>query len=216
MDHGTTSAICYRSVMTNLRTGSPDLPRIDARNEGMRNVARHLREQHLPGVDTDDDASVALEIEQARLTLLASGAALAFEVTQLLSANRTICVGPLYPSLALLCVSMCGAWTALIWSEYIRRFRVDRRYTIYNGELSEYLDLHDQEVISRYPQNASWSSQISIEKAKRRNLQAFRYFVAAFTAAGIAAGILAAIGTADVRRCYGELLKPQVTAVKVG
>jgi hypothetical protein len=189
-------------------------PRIDARSEEQRSIAKHLREQHLPGVDTDDDASVALEIEQARLILFASGAALAFELTQLLSTSRAVCVGPLYYSIALLGLSMCGAWVALVLSEHLRRFRVDRRYKIYHGELGEYLNLAKNDVVNTYPTDAEWSGQIALETEKRSDLRVLRYFVAAFVAAGIGLGILAAIGTADPRRCHYELLKPQAAAPK--
>jgi hypothetical protein len=200
--------------MSDLQTGNSPPPRIDARNDKQRTVAKHLREQHLPGVDTDDDASITLEIEQARLALFASGAVLAFEVTQLLSSARSVCFGPLYWSLALLCFSMCGAWLALILSEQIRRFRVDRRYRIYHGELAEYLTLKDDSVIEPYPQDAEWSGQIRQETQKRSDLRVLRYFVIAFVAAGIGTGILAAIGTADPRRCHSEMLKPRSASTR--
>lgn len=183
------------------------LPRIDARDEAQRNVADYLRSQHLSGVDTDDDASVVLEIEQARLTLLAAGGAIAFEVTQLLSASKAVCVGPLYWSLFLLCLAMVGAWIALIWSEHIRRFRVDRRYTIFHGELSEYLALDSDAAIDPYSAAVPWWGQITIEKTKRKRLRVFRYLVMIAVAGGIGMGVLSAIGTADLQRCHGEVLK---------
>jgi hypothetical protein len=197
--------------MTKTATSILPLPRIDARNEQQRNIAKHLREQHLPGVDTDDDASIALEIEQARLILFASGAVIAFEVTQLLSSSRQICARSLYWSLFLLFVAMCGSWIALLWSEHIRRFRVDRRYKIYAGELQEYLDLKDDDAIGPYRTGVPWWGQITLEKKKRRKLRYFRWAVAATVGLGIGAGVLTAIGTADPTRCHFEILAPQPT-----
>ena len=185
------------------------VPRPDARDKEQREVVKFLREQHLPGVDTDDDASVTLEVEQARLTLFACAGVIAFEVTQLLAAKRLVCVTPLYWSMVVLMLAMAGAWIALIWSEHLRRFRVDRRYTIYHGELDEYLAPEDASPSSEYPTDASWSGQIRLEARKRRRLRLFRYGVGIATAIGIGAGVLSAIGTADPRRCHYELLQPQ-------
>ncbi|WP_374943742.1 hypothetical protein [Sphingomonas sp.] len=192
-----------------LPSPTPSIPRIDARETAHRDIAKYLREQHLPGVDTDDDASVTLEIEQARLMLLASGGVIAFEVTQLLSSTRYVCVTPLYWSLSLMCLAMCGAWIALVWSEQIRRFRVNRRYTIYHGELREYLSLNDSDAVNHYRTDAEWSGQLILEGGKRRSLRNFRNIVAILAAAGIGAGVISTIGTADPRRCHFELLKPQ-------
>lgn len=184
-----------------------EIPRIDARNIAQRDMAKFLREQHLPGVDTDDDASVTLEIEQARLTLLASAGVIAFEVTQILAAKRAICVTPAYVSMALLLIAMCGAWIGLVWAENLRRFRVSRRYKIYHGELSEYLRLEPSQPVDRYPTDATWSGQIKSESNRRRAFRVYRFAIAFIAALGIASGVLSAVGTADLRRCHFEVLK---------
>jgi hypothetical protein len=186
---------------------SPKLPRIDARDKKQRDVAAYLRQQHLSGVDADDDASVVLEVEQARLALFASAGVIAFEVTQLLASERDVCVTPLYWSLALLCGSICGAWLALVASEHVRRSRVDRRYTIYHQELAVYVGLEPTEKPDRSATDDIYDKELSKEKRWRLRLRFFRYLVALVTAAGIGAGVLAAVGTAEPNRCHFEMLK---------
>jgi hypothetical protein len=191
-------------------SSAASVPRIDARNREQRELATYLRQQHLPGVDADDDASIGLEVEQARLVLFASGAIIAFEVTQLLAATRNVCVTPLYWSMGLLCVAIAGAWIALIGAEYLRRFRVDRRYDIYHGELAAYLLLSEGGAPAHAAANEGLRRLLDEEHRRRFRLRLFRYFAALLTAAGIVSGVFCAIGTADPGQCRFELLKPQM------
>ena len=185
------------------------IPRVDARNKMQRDLATYLRQQHLPGVDADDDASVVLETEQARLVLLASGAIIAFEVTQLLASKRVVCVTPLYWSMFLLMCSIAGSWLSLILSEMLRRFRVDRRYSIYHADLNSYISLVDNHQLDYSDSEKRLLQQLEQERLLRARLRGFRYAVAVITALGIGGGVLSAIGTADLQRCHFELLKPQ-------
>ena len=178
-----------------------DLPEIKLHDDNHIRLASFLREQHLSGVDTDDDASVALEIEQARLVLFACLATIAFEITQMLAMDKGVCIRPLYLSLIMLLIAMGGAWISLLASEELRRFRVDRRYKIYHAALAhEFTDKHNTDD---FTVSGVWRSEIVKEDVKRARLRLARYAVALLAAVGISFGVLAAIGTANSVVCWG-------------
>ncbi len=121
----------------------------DPWNEKHRDLIGHLREQHLAGVEADDEAGVSLEIEMSRVIMLGAGAALGLSVNKVLESKATV-VWWFWVAESLLVGSIAVSWLSLYLGTYIRRKRVQRKYAIYFGELDERISAVDQDRPPKY------------------------------------------------------------------
>ena len=176
--------------------------RFDARNPAHREFITFLREQHLPGVDVDDEGAITLEIEQARLVLFGAGAVIGFGVTQMLSLKQLVCTSLLYPCFLFLAVALLGSWIALIEGANLRRARVHRRYDLLHAERREYLraeqDGEEPDVRFMF---SRWDTATAPEKRIRKRMDRWRYATVACMGLGLAGGVGAAIGTYSPDYC---------------
>jgi hypothetical protein len=187
--------------------------RIDARVECERDVIAFLRTEHLAGADTDDEAAVALEIEQARLVLVGAAGAIVFGVTQLLSVERPLCVEPLFGSFAFLLLAILVSWIALLRGAAFRVWRVERRHRMFRTERWRYLFGFRAHVAPRLGRmEAFWRRIIRIEHRKRRNLARIRYAAVLLAGAGFAGALWSVVGTTDPRMCHFTLQPPVAKA----
>lgn len=179
--------------------------RANALDENERAVVAHLRAQHLPGVDTDDEAGVALEIEQARLLLFGAGGIILFISTQLLRISGAVCMRPIYFSIIFLLPALLCSWIILARAANFRRHRVERRYRMYHTELDVFLHAHRTETSpDQSSMNREWDALIGEENRKRRNLSWFRLVALSLASAGIACALWAVIATIQPSLCWGE------------
>lgn len=189
--------------MTVRPSGNPT--RANSLDENEREIMEFLRKLHLAGVDADDDAGVAMEIEQGRLILFGVGGILIFITTQLLKISGLICLWPLYWALPLLMLAMVGSWLSLIKGSNFRRMRVHRRYTMLHEELDLALKAYRNNT---YPDNDSlnliWNRLIDPENSKRRRINILRVFNFLFACCGIALALFSAFATIKPEACYYE------------
>ena len=183
--------------------------RIDARVAGERDVIAFLRTEHLAGVDTDDEAAVALEIEQARLILVGAAGTIALGVSQLLSLDRPMCVEPLYGSFGLLVLAILVSWVALLRGAAFRVWRVQRRHRMFTTERRRYLFAFRAHVAPRLGRmEAFWRRIIRIERRKRRALARIRYSAVMLASVGFVFALWSVVGTTDPRMCRFALQQP--------
>lgn len=189
--------------MSDNKPGNPR--RANALEEAERTIVTYLRAQHLPGVDTDDEAGVALEIEQGRLLLFGAGGLILFISTQLLKINGAVCLWPLYFAIPLLLAALLGSWIGLTKGAAFRRARVRRRYTMYHAELDHYISaLRENTPPDPDAMNAVWDSLIGPEDKTRHELYLFRRRNLWLASAGIACALWAAFATAQPDMCFGH------------
>ena len=190
--------------MSDNKPGNPK--RANALEDAERTIVTYLRAQHLPGVDTDDEAGVALEIEQGRLLLFGAGGIILFISTQLLKINGAVCIWPLYLSLPLLLAALLGSWIGLTKGAAFRRSRVQRRYTMYHTELDHYLhSLRQNSAPQPDTMNAVWDSLIRPEDEARHKLYLFRRRNLWLASAGIAFAVWAVFATVQPAMCLGKM-----------
>ena len=174
----------------------------DHNKKAHRELIAHLREQHLPGADDDDAAAVSLEIEQARLVLLAAGGLLGVTLTTSLNVTRAVCTPPLYAEVPALFLALMLAWAALSRGAALRSRRVARRYDIYNYMLDEYLSAEQQ---GRPPDHKDFYVKADRAFIRENNLRAFgrwlRNGAGIMAGVGIALAIWAAAGTINAGLC---------------
>lgn len=183
--------------------------RIDARVAVERDVIAFLRTEHLAGVDTDDEAAVALEIEQARLVLVGAAGTIALGVSQILSLDRTYCAEPLYGSFAVLLVAILISWIALLRGAAFRVWRVERRHRMFTTERQRYLFAFRAHVAPRLGRmEPFWRKVIRIERQKRRMLARIRYTAVLFAGIGFALALWSVVGTTDPPMCHFALQHP--------
>lgn len=183
--------------------------RIDARSASERDVIAFLRTEHLAGVDTDDEAAVALEIEQSRLILVGAAGAIALGVSQLLSVDRAVCVEPLYGSFAFLLLAILVSWIALLRGAAFRVWRVERRHRMFRTERWRYLFAFRAHVAPKLKRMESfWRRIIKIEQRKRRALAGIRYAAVLLASIGFALALWSVIGTTNPRFCRVALQQP--------
>ena len=178
-----------------------------------RDLIAHLRAQPLPGVDTDDEALIALTIEQARLLLVTAGGLLGLTLTQVLGTNKSICWLPIYIEIPSLSVALTLGWIGLILGGMLRSQRVIRRYDIYNAHLDAHLqaEARKQSIdLSRFDQK--FDTAFVPERATQRNMRWLQFLAAGFTSLGIVAAAAAAIGTVAPDRCVGGVYPARVLA----
>ncbi len=171
-----------------------------------RNLIAHLRAQHLPGVDTDDEALVAGTIEQARLLLVTAGGLLGLTLTKLLDLQRSVCAVPIYIEVAALCAALLLGWIGLLTGLKLRAQRVDRRYDIYNA----HLDAHMQAAAHKRPIDltsfeAMFDKSFDPERSSSRLIGRLRLSAVLLTSIGIAMAAIAVIGTVAPDRCLGKV-----------
>lgn len=190
--------------MSNNEAGNPT--RANALEEKERTIVAYLRAQHLPGVDVDDEAGVALEIEQGRLLLFGAGGIVLFISSQLLRIQGAICIWPLYLAIPLLLIALLGSWIGLTKGAAFRRARVHRRYTMYHAELDHYLHaLRCDTPPDPNAMNAVWERLITPEDKNRHELYIFRRRNLWLASAGIACALWAAFATAKPEMCWGAM-----------
>lgn len=170
-----------------------------------RDLIAHLREQHLPGVDTDDEALIALTIEQARLLLVTAGGLLGLTITTLLDLNRKVCISPIYAEIAALSVALMLGWAGLLLGGKVRAQRVSRRYDIYNA----HFDAHMQSWKTGKPVDLTtfdhvFDTAFTPERSTLSVMDVLRWTAAALTSFGICMAAVAAIGTVVPERCLGH------------
>ena len=175
-------------------------------NERERTVATYLRQQHLPGVDTDDEAAVALEIEQARLLLIGVAGVMFFSITQLLTLERPVCATPLAGALPFLVIALLGSWLSLLDGAKLRAARVKRRYDMYDADRIHCLVAlragvdPDPEMM-----NDEWDRIRKGEDTLRARHRKYRRIDVWFAAAGISCALWSAIGTTLPNLCPAAL-----------
>lgn len=190
--------------MSNNKPGNPK--RANALEDTERVIVTYLRAQHLPGVDTDDEAGVALEIEQGRLLLFGVGGLILFISTQLLKINGAVCLWPLYLAMPLLLAALLGSWIGLTKGAAFRRARVHRRYTMYHTELDHYLHaLRTNTSPDPDTMNEAWDTLIEPEDKKRHELYLFRRRNLWLASVAIICAVWAAFGTAQPSICFGGM-----------
>ena len=194
--------MCYDRFMDQEPGRIPPVIRADARNSDEREIATFLREQHLSGVDTDDEAAIALEIEQARLMLVGAAGTLAFAISQYLSHSPTVCERPFYPAVAFLLLALCGAWLTLLDSAALRTARVDRRYDMYHADMTNFLA--GQRTGNAPDPNAIERQRDTIfgpEVARRAQLRRDRQIDAALFFLGVVFALWSVFGTVRPQAC---------------
>ena len=174
-----------------------------------RDVIAFLRTEHLAGVDTDDEAAVALEIEQARLVLVGAAGAIALGVSQLLTLERAVCAEPLYGSLIFLVIAIFVSWIALLRGAAFRVWRVKRRHWMFTTERERYLTAFRAHAAPQLgDMEELWLDIIGREGRKRRNLAKIRYTAVAFAGIGFVCALWSVVGTTNPRMCHFALEQP--------
>ncbi|TVV76970.1 hypothetical protein [Sphingomonas solaris] len=169
-----------------------------------RELIAHLRAQHLPGVDTDDEALAAGTVEQARLLLVTAGGLLGLTLTKLLDLDRSVCAAPIYVEVAALSIALLLGWFGLLIGLKMRAQRVDRRYDIYNAHIDAHmLAAKHQQAIDLTTFDRVYDSAFNPERASRRLIGRLRFWAALLTSLGISMAAVAVIGTISPDRCLG-------------
>jgi hypothetical protein len=175
--------------------------------EEHRQLIAHLRAQHLPGVDADDEALVSITVEQARLILVTAGGLLGLTLTQILGTDRIICIVPIYYEAAFLSIALFLGWLGLLQGATLRRQRVHRRYQIYNAHFDAHMNsLSTPGKVDLTQFDKVFDTAFTPERSTQKKMNWLHYVSATLTFLGIIAAATATVGTVMPDRCMGSVV----------